>query len=162
MIRTLCLVFVVALIGCETGGPQHGQRRLSKNVKTYTVFETHDLLYTQGLGEAGIPGFTRRIQYYLAKDLAKRGITCSSEGAQAGDAKLTVRLDTIESATVTDIGFWAPIIRQQPKVKYEATLASSDGTTLFTLEDQQDDPSLDTLSKKIAERLGGRVAKWYE
>jgi adenosine/AMP kinase len=73
-----------------------------------------------------------------------------------------VNLNTIEAVTISDIGFFSPIVRQQPKVKYTVTFASSDGSTLFTFEDQQDDQSLDNLAKKIADKIAGRTARCYQ
>ena len=157
MKRILLVIALLALIGCQTTS------RMPKTAKTYIAFESSNLLYTGGLGEAGVPGFTKRITEYLTSNLSRRGIVGSTvAGASEPSAKLTIDLTTIENATVSDIGFWAPIVRQQPKVKYTATFVSSEGATLFRFDAQQDDQSLDNLSKKIADRITGRIAGCYQ
>ena len=159
---TLLIVSLAVCTGCQTGGPTGSSNRLPNTTRTSTFFETGDLLYTQGLGEAGDGGFTKRIQGYLVENLSRQGImTVGSDSFAAGDAKLIINLTTIEAVTVSDIGFFSPIVRQQPKVKYSAGLISGEGAWLFKFDDQQDDQSLDNLSKKIAVRIAGRVARCY-
>jgi hypothetical protein len=75
---------------------------------------------------------------------------------------LSLKLNTIESVTATSLGMWAPIVRQQPRIKYTATIVSEDGSPVFTFDDERDDESLDTLTKKIAERVSDRVVRCYK
>jgi len=162
MKRTFLIISLAVLAGCQTDAPA-SSKLMSKQTRACAFFETGNLLYTQGLGEAGVPGLTKRIEGYLAKTLCQRGITIARSGAfNTGDAKLTVNLNTIETFTVSDIGVFSPVVRQQVRIKYGATLLSSEGTELLNFEDGQDDQSLDNLTKKVAEKIASRVAKCYQ
>ena len=155
---TLLIISFALLAGCATQMPP---KQTAKDGSVTIVLETDDVLYSQVLvGESGIKGVANRIEKYLKKNLSERGIKTDQGDASKG-AKLTVKLDTIEAVTTTSIGFWAPIIRQQPKIKYHAALVAENGTTLFDSDDSLDDESLDTLTKKIADRLGARVSKFF-
>ena len=125
--------------------------------------QTDDVLVSESVvGTDAVGGVSKRIERYLTRRLDERGIkTGSNQDYRPGDAKIIVRLDSIEAVTTTGMGMWAPIVRQQPKIKYVAKLMSGDGATLFTVEDQKDDESLDTATKKVGEAVADRVTKWY-
>jgi hypothetical protein len=147
--------------GCDTFTPG---KQISKTSMVRIFLETDDLLSTPGVvADSGPQGIARRIEKYIVQDLKEHGIrTAPSNPAPSEDATLTLTLNTIETVTATSPGFWAPIVRQQPKIKYAATFTSGDGGKLFSFDDQQDDESLDTLAKKIADKVAGRVVKCYK
>lgn len=161
MKRTLLITLLAVLTGCAT---QVTTKQISKDTRVCIFSETDDLLYTQVVvGESAIQGISKRIEKYLVKKLDERGIKTGPSGTfKGGDAKLTVKLNTTETVTSGSPGLWVPIVVQKPKIKYTATLLSEDGTTLFSSDDERDDESLDTLAKKIGEKVSERVVKCYK
>jgi hypothetical protein len=143
---------------------KQSSKQISKDTRICVFMDTEDVLYTTVLvGDSGLQGVSRRIEKYLVKNLTDRGVKIEPSGAfGSGDAKLTVTLNTIETVATTSIGMWAPIAKQQPKIRYNATFVAGDGTTLFSIDDAQDDESIDVLTKKIAEKVGARVARCYK
>ena len=83
--------------------------------------EAKDLLLSQAVvDQSGVPGVSRRIEKYLGRTLNDRGINTTDLLAR-GNSKIIINIDNIETKTATSIGMWAPIVRQQPKVRYTAT-----------------------------------------
>jgi hypothetical protein len=152
------LLLLGLLVGCETA--QHSAARLPKATPTRITFNTNDTLYTGGLGRAGVEGFCKRIQSYLVKDLADRGITVAANSDPGrACAQITVTLSSIETkegVEVGFVGFLAPYASSKPHVKYSAALQSPSGVTVTTWEHEQDEQTVDRLSEHIA----GDIAKY--
>jgi hypothetical protein len=161
MKKTLQIILFAMITGCAT---QTTTKQMSKDTRVCIFSETDDLLYTQVVvGEPAIQAVCRRIEKYLVNDLNERRIkTEASAGFSSGDAKLTVKINTIETVTTTSPGLWMPVAKQQPKIKFTATLLADDGTTLFSFDGEKDDESLDTATKKIADEVSKRVEKYYK
>jgi hypothetical protein len=156
---SLLTILVSLVAGCVTEAPT---KQASNETRACVFFQTDDVLYTGGLGEAGVQGATKRIEAYLTRRLNERGIqTASSAAFTSSDAKLTVKLDAIETVTSTSPGLWMPKMTQRPRIKYFVTLLSHDGTLVLTFEDKQDDESVDNLTRKIGEKIADRVARYF-
>ncbi len=160
MKNLLIVISFAVLVGCVTEAPT---LQLSRATRVCVSVATDDLLYsTAVVSETAVQGVTRRIEKYLVNNLNDRGVQAGpSDTFKNGDAKLSVKVNTIETVTTTSIGAFSPIVKQQPKIKYTATLLAADGTTALNFDGEQDDESLDTLTKKIAEKVGDRVARCF-
>jgi hypothetical protein len=153
----LCLAM---LAGCEPA--QQSSARLPKSTRTHIVFNTSDTLYTGGLGEAGIGGFCRRIQNYLTKDLADRGITAAPNSDGAGEyARIVITLLSIESKAAENLGLIVSFGSYKPHVKYSATLESPAGATVATWHHELDDDTVDKLSEHIAADVAKYLSRGF-
>ncbi len=156
---TLLIISLALLAGCATGT---AKKQASKETRACIFFQTDDVLYTGGLGEASVESATKRIEAYLTRRLNARGIqTASSAAFASSDAKLTIKLDAIDQVTSTGFGWFMPTMRQQPRIKYVTTLLAHDGASLLTFDDREDDESLDNLAKTIGERIADRVTRFF-
>ena len=136
----------------QTTTPKQPTNSIPKQTPTGIVFNTSDLLYTGGLGEAGVEGFCRRIGAQVAEKFAEIGIKgVSNTLPQPDQAKITVTLSTIEakSGVGLDILFGS-YGAQKIGVRYSAQLDSPTGTTLATWKYELDDGSIDKLTDHIA------------
>ncbi|MGH7866438.1 MAG: hypothetical protein ACREP9_02135 [Candidatus Dormibacteraceae bacterium] len=141
--------------GCDTTNTtttDHG-RATPRLTQARIVFNTTDLLYTGGLGEAGVEGFCRRLQSNVAQGFAKHGITVSSNlDPSTPAAKLIVTLSTIETKSggglnlLTGVGFNV----QKLRAKYSATLESPDGAFLASWQHEVDEEGVDKLTEHMA------------
>jgi hypothetical protein len=148
MRAAIAILLVTLFTGCETVQTAHD--RIPKQTPTQIVFNTTDLLYTEGLGEAGVDGFCKRIETYVARDLKNIGIDAIPQ-PQAGAATIRVTLSTIESKG--GIAF-NPLFGAYgtPKVRaiYSATLESPDGKILAAWKHDVDEDSPDKLASHMA------------
>ncbi len=157
-------VLLLALFaGCESA--QHSGAPLPKSSPTRIAFNTNDTLYTGGLGEAGVKGFCKRIQSYLIKDLADRGITAAPNSNEGGaHAQITVTLSSIETRAGVDVGFvgaLVPFASRKPHVKYSATLQSPGGATVATWHHELDEETVDKMGEHIASDIAKYLSRGF-
>ena len=156
------ILFVIILTGCET--VQKATDTIPRQTKTRIVFDTTDLLYTGGLGEAGVEGFCKRIQTYLIKDFAELGITATSDSdPSAPGAKITVTLSAIETTGGAGVDlFLGNFSTQKTRAKYSATLQSPSGTIVATWRHEVDDAGVDRLTSHIAADITKYLKKGFK
>src|SRR5690242_13558188 len=71
---------------------------IPKQSPTGIVFDPSDVLYTGGLGEAGVGGFCKRIGNQVVEKFGEIGINAVTNAPPSPDqAKITVTVSTIES-----------------------------------------------------------------
>jgi hypothetical protein len=157
--RVLTGLFLVLLVGCASPAPKN---KLSKDTTVFIKSEAKDLLFAQAVvDQSTVPGVSRRVEKYVGRTLNDRGIQTTDLLAR-GNANLTVNIDNIETVTATSIGMWAPIVRQQPKIRYTVTFLSPEGETLLKLEGEADDESLEKVTRRIGEDVGRRIARCFK
>jgi hypothetical protein len=155
-------LLLALLAGCETA--QQSAARLPKGTPTRIAFNTNDTLYTGGLGKAGVEGFCKRIQNYLVKDLADRGITAAPNSA--GDrayAQITVTLSSIEAKGGGGVGLGG-VFSSFPghtHVKYSAALQSPSGATVATWRHELEEETVDKLSEHIAADIAKYLSRGF-
>jgi hypothetical protein len=156
------VLLLALLVGCETA--QQSAARLPKGTPARIAFNTNDTLYTGGLGKAGVEGFCKRIQNYLIKDLADRGITAApnSDGSQA-DAQITVTFSSIEAKGGGGVGIGG-VFSSFPghtQAKYSAALQSPSGATVATWRHEVEEETVDKLSEHIAADIAKYLSRGF-
>ncbi len=154
------IIIFLTLTGCASIDPT---RQMGKDTKVYISVSTDDLIYTQVVTEGGIQAVVGRIKKIVVQTLDEHGIKSDLETFGQDEAKLTIQLDTIETATATKPGpMFTVIAFPVIKINYTATLLSKDGVILFKFDGHERDESWDQLMKKVGVYVGKRVAKCYK
>ena len=145
------------MAGCET--TQNIAEKIPKQTKTRILFDTSDLLYSVGIGDAGVQGFCKRIQSYLTNGLADIGVTAVA-GPDTGTSEATIKitLSALEQVGATDFIFFGT---QRIRVKYSAILSSPAGVTVATWKHEDDEDSLDKLSGHMASDIVKYLKKGF-
>jgi hypothetical protein len=160
--RNVPLVLLLALLsGCET--TQQSKDTIPKQTPTGIAFNTSDLLYTGGLGEAGVDGFCRRMGSQVAEQFAQIGINAVTNAPPTmSQAKITVVLSTIETKGGAGLDiFLGTFGTQKIRVRYSAQLDSPSGTTLATWKHEDEDESIDRLASHIASDIVKYLKKGF-
>jgi len=161
MRRPILLLLLMVMAGCET--TKNPTEAIPKQNKTRIVFNTSDILYAGGLGDAGVDGFCKRIQTYLTQDLAEHGITAvTSSDASASETTITVTIATIEPTSGAGFNGLVFFNSQKIRAKYSAVLASPAGATLATWKHEVDEDSPDKLSSHMAADITKYLKKGFK
>jgi hypothetical protein len=163
MKTTLLLLPLLAFIGCETVQPtSQGTPKMTKDTPVFVILDATDVLYPSSvLGEGGLDGLTRRIQKYLVKYLNEHGVKTTDRNTDS-QPKLIVKVDTVETRSRSDIGLWSPVVKQDIRMKFNVAMNSDIGAVLFKFDGDESDESIDTLAKKVGERAGSRVPRYFK
>ncbi len=159
LLTTLLLIMVVS------ASANAATEKIPLQTPTQIVCSTNDLLYTGGLGEAGVPGFCKRLQTYVIENFAKRGVTvtAASDSAGAAEAKINVRLLAIEPNTGAKVQpFIGAFAANKLRAKYTANLESPTGQILATWKHQVDEDGADKLAKHMADDILKYLKKGYK
>ena len=172
--RTLSLLLLFAVItGCETTQqpttPTPAQttaraNSIPKQTPTGIAFNTSDLLYTGGLGEAGVEGFCRRIGTQVSQKFRELGINAVSNTPPTPDqAKITVTLSTLEAKTGVGFDFvFGAHGAQKLRARYSAQLDSPAGATLATWHHEVEEESVDRLTDHMASDIVKYLKKGFK
>ncbi len=172
----LPIAVLITLVGCETEqpgdqgsampssgkAPAQASFKIPKGTPVFIVLDTTDVLYPGSvLGEGGLEGLSRRVRKYLVNYLDEHGVK-TAEADTGAEPKLIVKLDTVETKTRSDIGLFSPVVKQDIRMKFNVTMNSGDGARLFKFDGDESDESIDTLARKVGEKVGGRVPRYFK
>jgi hypothetical protein len=175
--RNSSLLLLLALLtACETAQqpaistanqaatPKQPTNSIPKQTPTGIVFNTSDVLYTGGLGEAGVDGFCKRIGTQVVQKFGELGINAVSNAAPNPEqAKITITLSTIESKTGVGFDFmFGARGAQKLRARYAAQLDSPGGATLATWKHEVEEESVDKLTDHIASDIVKYLKKGFK
>jgi hypothetical protein len=175
--RASSLLLLLALLtGCDTTQqsttttanptptPKQPANSIPKQTPTGIVFNTSDLLYTGGLGEAGVQGFCKRIGTQVTQKFGELGINAvSNEPPTPDQAKITVTLSTLESKTGVGYEFFGGFHgAQKMRARYSAQLDSPTGVTLATWKHEVEEESVDKLTDHMASDIVKYLKKGFK
>jgi hypothetical protein len=155
VVALVCVMMVAA--GCASSG---SGKRVAKGTRVCVSVTAPDVLYSGNVVQgSGMAGVTSRIEKHLCKRLDQRGVLNGGESSlHDGDARLVVKLNTIEALTGSVPGpFFTAVAYRKIQIKYSAALTSKEGTVV-EFEGEQTDESLDKLAQKVGEDVGNRAA----
>jgi hypothetical protein len=161
MRKLIPLLLLAVVTGCETTQTSTGNAKtIPKQTPTRVVFEKANLLYTAGLGDAGVEGFCKRLETYIARDFGERGVTVVTTPASgAEEAKIVVTLATIETGAGMGYNWFAgPVGTVRLRAKYSARLDSPSGATVATWKHEVDEDSPD----KLATHMSSDIVKYLK
>jgi len=144
--------------------PDAASKTIPPSTKTVMVIKTNDVLYTSGLGEAGIAGFCKRLQNHVAENFQKRGVTVSPNSEPGtSEAKIIVTLSSVEAKSGAG---WQPFLGPYTvgklSARYTAILESPDGRTLAAWKHEDDELTADKLSSHMASDIFKYLKKGFK
>lgn len=154
MRRNICAVIVVSCLfmaGFATSATIGPKIQMTKDTNLHITMVTDDVLVMYNVvGENGIKGIAERIRRYTASKLNGYSIKVTDSAIAKGDSILTINIDTIEPDSL------------ETKITYSAKLISSDGSTLFVLNNDSNDKHIDHVIEAIGNRIIDDVVKFYK